>query len=276
MEQARRHYTSRGGTALRTMGEIDRRYDVCMTSDSKDDGTSKGWGRRRRVIVAIALWLVAAFVVGAVLDVLLSKTGAIEVHMPPVGTLHAWFWEDDGSVRISFHRPLPEDDPPSGWIIFSPEDTYYEPSGLVFPTRSVTSRLTLAFYDDGSPDEFVPPERVDRWRPAIADAMMGAGYSSELVDAVREPDYHRRGWNLWAVFLNGLVLVGPSWVLYQFWRVAGLGPLPLTRHQRRLVRLRHGRCPNCGYDIRGLPQRQCPECGETWSADEAPPMPTAP
>ncbi len=24
------------------------------------------------------------------------------------------------------------------------------------------------------------------------------------------------------------------------------------------------RCPCCRYDIRGLPQQRCPECGETW------------
>ena len=24
------------------------------------------------------------------------------------------------------------------------------------------------------------------------------------------------------------------------------------------------RCPWCRYDIRGLPQQRCPECGETW------------
>jgi hypothetical protein len=207
-------------------------------------------------------------VVGAVLDVLLSRSAVIEARMPP-GTLLASFWENDDNVRVSFAWERAQDDPPSGWIIFAPEDTYYEPSGLAFRTRFSTSRSTHAFYDDGRLDEFVPPERVDRWRPMIADAMMRAGYSSELVDAVREPDYHRRGWNLWFVLLNGLILVGPIWVLHRLWRAAGLGPLPFTRRQRRLAKLRRGRCPDCGYDIRGLPQCRCPECGATWSADDA-------
>jgi hypothetical protein len=33
-------------------------------------------------------------------------------------------------------------------------------------------------------------------------------------------------------------------------------------------RLAHGLCPHCGYDIRGLPESRCPECGMTWSAEE--------
>ena len=262
--------------ALGALVPTTRRYDGCMAPTPENHGESRRRGRLRRAIVAIALWLLAAFVVGAILDVLLSRTGVIEVHMPPAGTLHAWFWEDGESVRVSFTKELSEDDPPSGGIIFAPEDTYYEPSGLVFRTRFSTSRLTLAFYHDVRPDMFVPPARVDRWRPAIADAMMRAGYPPQVVEEVRKPDYHRRGWNLWLVFLNGVILVAPIWVLHWLWRAAGLGQLPLTRHQRRLAKLRRGRCPNCGYDVRGLPQRRCPECGETWSADEAEAAPTAP
>ena len=52
--------------------------------------------------------------------------------------------------------------------------------------------------------------------------------------------------------------------------------LASARHSNRLVdadrwirhRLARGRCPRCGYDIRHLPQRCCPECGTTWSVDE--------
>lgn len=49
-----------------------------------------------------------------------------------------------------------------------------------------------------------------------------------------------------------------------------------ARHCSRLVdadhwvrwRLSRGLCPQCGYDIRALPQQRCPECGTTWSAEE--------
>jgi predicted amidophosphoribosyltransferase len=62
---------------------------------------------------------------------------------------------------------------------------------------------------------------------------------------------------------------------------AGRGELPLTpdtcpsvwvvhdtdaEHAQELlaarrVRAEAGTCPNCGYDLRGLPQPRCPECG---------------
>ncbi len=38
----------------------------------------------------------------------------------------------------------------------------------------------------------------------------------------------------------------------------------LNRHRWRARHLRSGRCPWCRYDIRGLPEPRCPECGETW------------
>ena len=41
----------------------------------------------------------------------------------------------------------------------------------------------------------------------------------------------------------------------------------LNRHRWRARHLRSGRCPWCRYDIRGLPARRCPECGQTWEPD---------
>ena len=37
---------------------------------------------------------------------------------------------------------------------------------------------------------------------------------------------------------------------------------------RRLRYVHAGVCPNCRYDIRGLPAPRCPECGEEWSSSE--------
>jgi hypothetical protein len=253
-----------------------RRYDGCMSAARAHEGRlSRSAGGLRRTVLAVALWLLAAFVVGGLADTLLSPV-LLRAERVSFGILHASFWENGGNVRVSFTEEWDDDDPPSGGIGFVPEHTYYRPSGVSFRTRFFTSRSTNAYYFDDRPDAVVPQERIDQWRPAIADAMMSAGYPSELVEEVRKPDYHRRGWNLWFVFLNGLILVAPIWVLHQLWRAAGLGPLPFTRRQRRLAKLRRGRCPDCGYDIRGLPQRRCPECGATWSADDAQAESTAP
>lgn len=37
-----------------------------------------------------------------------------------------------------------------------------------------------------------------------------------------------------------------------------------------------GRCAQCGYDLRGLPERRCPECGTPFLPDQLPDNPPAP
>lgn len=55
------------------------------------------------------------------------------------------------------------------------------------------------------------------------------------------------------------VLTMPAW---PFWQHFGVST--------RATALRRGRCPRCGYDIRGLVETRCPECGEKWAASELP------
>ena len=56
--------------------------------------------------------------------------------------------------------------------------------------------------------------------------------------------------------LNVIVTMG---VLAQ-WGLIGFGIDWLIERHRRL-RIDPTRCPRCGYDIRGLPEPRCPECG---------------
>jgi hypothetical protein len=56
---------------------------------------------------------------------------------------------------------------------------------------------------------------------------------------------------IWPGFLlNTLFYALILWLLI-------LGPFML----RRFIRIRRGRCPKCGYDLRGAEHHRCPECG---------------
>ncbi|MFM9995839.1 MAG: hypothetical protein ACKVU4_08565 [Phycisphaerales bacterium] len=66
-------------------------------------------------------------------------------------------------------------------------------------------------------------------------------------------------------FLVACLVVGIAYSL----RSAQEWPaMAARRRDHRRWDLAHGRCPSCGYELCGLPGRCCPECGETWLADE--------
>ena len=57
-------------------------------------------------------------------------------------------------------------------------------------------------------------------------------------------------------------LVIPLWLIALVAAVLPFRWVKRSMHERtRQARLQQGRCPGCGYDLRGSPQR-CPECGE--------------
>lgn len=70
--------------------------------------------------------------------------------------------------------------------------------------------------------------------------------------------------NTGAIALAGAGIAGGVWALTAFvlamsvWRAA----LLRRRHEREL--LKATQCPACGYDLRGLPEKRCPECGFGW------------
>jgi len=51
-----------------------------------------------------------------------------------------------------------------------------------------------------------------------------------------------------------------------YWLVALVFLTPPAKHLvviwRKRSRIRHGLCTNCAYDLRGLPEPRCPECGQ--------------
>lgn len=48
---------------------------------------------------------------------------------------------------------------------------------------------------------------------------------------------------------------------------ATMSPAERAAHRRKKA-LAAGQCPACGYDIRGLPDRRCPECAHRWTEAE--------
>jgi len=53
-----------------------------------------------------------------------------------------------------------------------------------------------------------------------------------------------------------------------FFLILARGFHTMSKRDRRGWQLAAGRCPRCRYDIRHLPEPRCPECGETWAANE--------
>ena len=53
----------------------------------------------------------------------------------------------------------------------------------------------------------------------------------------------------------GMLINTLFYAILLYLAIAGSGAL------RRLIRLKRGRCPRCGYDLRGALQAGCPECG---------------
>ena len=72
----------------------------------------------------------------------------------------------------------------------------------------------------------------------------------------------RRGVFVQGTVKNALLLFG---ILFAWWTIlgAGVGTIHCAVRRRRVVRWcrRRGRCPACGYDLRGTREPRCPECG---------------
>jgi len=65
-------------------------------------------------------------------------------------------------------------------------------------------------------------------------------------------------WSLWGLCPFCLAYVGEWSVWHAQWRMS----------RRLSIAAREGRCPQCGYLLKGLPHRRCPECGRAFSLEE--------
>jgi hypothetical protein len=148
-------------------------------------------------------------------------------------------------------------------------------SVLAHPYREVGWKALRFHVDRGEP--FGEADALLRaWVGAMPDVSLHEAAKWRTIEDGLCPWHHHRTYViaertsrvLWAgVVLNAATAVTLILGLYAtcWWWIA-------ARDRRRLVRrwraLCGGRCPRCGYPIRGLRERRCPECGTTWHEDE--------
>lgn len=141
-------------------------------------------------------------------------------------------------------------------------------NGWPFHTSSVmlAPRLQLNLYDTVTINEDAQLATDDPTRVAIAEALAKDGatdllerWQTEIGAGPRDVAYW--GW-FFATTLYWIVLMMCSSAGLRISRV--LWVVHHRRvHRKRRAHLQKNRCPNCGYDLRGLEfHSRCPECGE--------------
>ncbi|HVZ94372.1 MAG TPA: hypothetical protein VG797_07675 [Phycisphaerales bacterium] len=153
-------------------------------------------------------------------------------------------------------------------------NAFWRESGFAFPTTRQASGV-LTWYED------VPPltdDEKQQLRSQFADAALaawgGTSDQRELIGflrqgdiAVTRPIYSGYFKNAGLLAILVAFILSLAWVP-DAWRRFCFGS--------RAFRLECNQCPNCTYDIRGLPDRQCPECGAIWSEEKAARMQSKP
>jgi hypothetical protein len=116
-------------------------------------------------------------------------------------------------------------------------------------------------YGDGTVTVVQVPDDIEHgWPLRTLTCEADTGGNWVTVTTVEIGELHLPFWPIFPGFLVNTLFYGVIlWLLY-------CTPLVLRRH----IRLKRGRCPKCGYDLRGaIPGAAggCPECG--WGRDMA-------
>ena len=196
---------------------------------------------RKIIIVVLTL---AALVTGAI-----GLAGSAQAYLDPgrfygpnEGPYLHWFtgsWQITSGVSLSLDRGklgirycyLTE----KGWVAGS--DCIFQFAGFSF---SVSRRHELLF------------TRIARtyWEQRLRDKQETAPFDPSRW-ASFSPTAGKPGKTGWIIHIPLLAI---SCVLAAY----PIANAPLRRYRRR----KHGRCVRCGYDLRGLTEPRCPECGD--------------
>jgi hypothetical protein len=138
-----------------------------------------------------------------------------------------------------------------------------EPVRAVIPTEELATSLTLA--DVGWPVASLQMEyRVEtQWSGWTAEESWFPAW--ELPDNLWELGLDRPRWALGRVPLRPL---WPGFLIDSlFYAAIWFGVFLAPGMAKRAIRRKRGRCPRCGYDLRGELAGGCPECG--WGRETA-------
>ena len=117
------------------------------------------------------------------------------------------------------------------------------------------------------------PER--QYHVAMIDGVLHAVFAGPRdPDAPRPLDIEHEYGSFYAkrLHVGDVIATGagaPFWALacvMVIWPASALISGPLRRWRRR----RHGHCAKCGYDLHGLTEPRCPECGREFQLEAAP------
>ncbi|HVZ94371.1 MAG TPA: zf-TFIIB domain-containing protein [Phycisphaerales bacterium] len=168
---------------------------------------------------------------------------------------------------VGMSDPQPVGDQAVGDVVWEP--WFCHPTGFAFHTGRVVHGNLHWSIRTGN---VLTDDEKKRLRPQFVDCMTTYWFpridpeTQEAIDALRQGDVtitrpiYSGYWKnaglttMFFTFLFSLAWVPDAWRRYQV--------------GTRVFRLERNQCPGCAYDIRGLPDRQCPECGTTWDHDE--------